>query len=264
MNKKISAKAPVISGKQYHINCHPGEVANYVLIPGDPERVPKIAQYWTKRKKIAFHREYQTYTGEIDSVPISCVSSGIGAPSLAIAIEELVRVGARTFIRVGTTGSLQPEIKIGDIIITTGAVRLDGASKDYVIPEYPAVAHYEVVKALIQAAENLKIRYHVGITASTDTFYCGQGRPGFQNHLPSFKEKILQDLQKAKVLNFEMEASCLLTLASIFGVRAGAVCVVIADRVRDKFQITDKMEILVGKIASEAVAILGKKDKSQR
>jgi len=260
MKQKSSGEKPLIKGLQYHIRCGKGDVAPYVLLPGDPFRVPKIAKNWTERKKIAFHREYQTYTGKIDGGPISCTSSGIGAPSLTIALEELVAIGSHTFIRVGTTGSIQPQIKIGDIIITTGAVRLEGASKDYIIPEYPAVAHFEVVTALIQAAKNLKVKYHVGITATTDSFYCGQGRPGFNHYLPSFKEKILKDLQKARVLNFEMEAACLLTLASLFGVRAGAVCVVIADRVRNKFQISDALEELPGKVASEAVRILGKNE----
>ena len=263
MTKKATGEKPLIEGLQYHIRCQKGDIAPYVLMPGDPWRVPKIAKHWTKSKKIAFHREYQTYTGKIDDIPISCTSSGIGAPSLTIALEELIRIGANNFIRVGTTGSIQPEIKIGDIVITTGAVRLDGASKEYVISEYPAVAHFQIVEALIQAAKKLKVRYHIGITASTDTFYCGQGRRGFKNYIPSFKEKILEDLQKARVLNFEMEASCLLTLASIFGVKAGAVCVVIADRVRDKFETSDFLEELPGKVATEAVRILGKKQRKK-
>lgn len=168
----------------------------------------------------------------------------------------MVAVGAETFIRVGTTASIQKEVKLGDFIISTGAVRLDGASKDYVRPEYPAVAHYQVVNALIQAARKLKVRYHVGITATTDSFYCGQGRKGYKGYFPSFQKDLLKDLQKARVLNFEMEASCLFTLSSLLGKRAGAVCVVIVDRVRDKFKITDEMEERAGKIATEAVRIL--------
>jgi uridine phosphorylase len=257
MSKKSTGEKPLTKGLQYHIHCKKGDVAPSVLMPGDPWRVPKIAKHWTRKKKIAFHREYQTYTGKIGRVPISCTSSGIGAPALTIALEELVAIGAKTFIRVGTTASIQPKAKIGDLIIPTGAVRLDGASKDYVRVEYPAVAHYRVVNALIQAAEKLKVNYHVGITASTDSFYCGQGRHGFKGYLPSFQEDLMKDLQKANVLNFEMEASCLLTLASIFGVRAGAICVVIVDRVRNKFKITDEMEERAGRVASEAVRILG-------
>lgn len=200
-------------------------------------------------------------TGTYQGIPLSCTSAGVGSPSLAIAIEELSRIGVDTFIRVGTTGGIQKGQKLGDVVISTGAVRLDGASRDYVIPEYPAVAHYEVVEALIQAAKELKIRYHVGITASADTFYCGQGRPGFNTYLPSFKEHILTDMQKAGVLNFEMEVSCLLTLASLFGKKAGAVCVIIANRVTDEFKITDEFEKLPGLIASRAVVILHERNK---
>lgn len=259
MVKKATGEKPLIEGLQYHIRCQKGDVAPYVLMPGDPWRVPKIVKHWTKSKKIAFYREYQTYTGRINKIPISCTSSGIGGPALAVAFEELVRIGAKTFIRVGTTASLQPQIKLGDIIISTGAVRLEGASKEYVRTEYPAIAHYEVIQALIEAAKNLKVNYHVGITATTDTFYCGQGRRGFLNYLPSFQKELVKDLQKARVLNFEMEASCLFTLASLYNVRAGAVCVVIVDRVKNKFKITNEMEELPGKVATEAVRILGKK-----
>jgi len=142
-------------------------------------------------------------------------------------------------------------------------VRLDGASKDLVIPEYPAVAHYEVVMALIQAAEEVGVRYHVGVTASTDTFYTGQGRPALGGYLPSFKEHILEDMQKAGVKNFEMEVGALLTAANIFGKRAGAACIVIANRVTDDFQITDDMQKRAGLVASTAVSILATWDKEK-
>ena len=253
---KISASAPVIEGKQYHIACGPKDVAKSVLLPGDPQRVGKIASLWDSAKEIAYHREYHTMTGKYQKIPITCTSTGIGAPSLAIAVEELSRIGVETFIRTGTCGGIQNGQKLGDLVISTGAVRLDGASKDYVIPEYPAVAHYEVVEALIQAAEELHIRYHVGITASMDTFYCGQGRPGYRNYLPSHKEYILLDMQKAGVQNFEMEVSCLLTLAGIFGKKAGAVCGIFANRVTDEFDINDEVQKKAGLVASRAVAIL--------
>lgn len=254
--KKVSALAPVIEGKQYHIDCGPKEVTKAVLLPGDPERVGKIASLWDSKKEVAYHREYHTMTGKYNGVPIMCTSTGIGAPSLAIAVEELSRIGVETFIRVGTCGGLQKGQKLGDLVITTGAVRLDGASKDYVMPEYPAVAHFAVVEALIQAAEELKFRYHVGITASTDTFYCGQGRPGYRDYMPSHKDHILEDMQRAGVQNFEMEGSCLLTLASLFGKKAGMVCGIVANRVTNEFAITDEVQKKAGLVASRAVAIL--------
>lgn len=259
--KKISAKAPVIGGKQYHIDCKSGDVAPSVLIPGDPARVRKIASLWDNAREVANHREYHTMTGAYQGVPISCTSSGIGGPSLAIAVDELCRIGVNTFIRVGSTGGIQKGQKVGDLVISTGAVRLEGTSKDFVIPEYPAIAHYEVVMALIEAAEEFKVRYHVGITASTDTFYTGQGRPAYKDYFPSFKENIFRDMQAAGVLNFEMEAATLFTMASLFGKRAGAVCCIVANRVTDDFEINDEMQKRAGLVASRAIVILSKWDK---
>lgn len=264
MKPKISAKAPVIAGKQYHIQCKEGDVAQYLLIPGDPERVGKIANLWDTAHEVAYHREYHTMTGMFKGVPISCTSSGIGSPALAIAVDELCRIGVDTFIRVGSTGGIQKGQKLGDLVITTGAVRLDGASRDLVIPEYPAVASYEVVMALIQAAEELKERYHVGITASTDTFYTGQGRPAYNNYFPSHKEHIYRDMQNAGVQNFEMEAGCLLTMANLFGKRAGTVCFIVANRVTNEFQITDEMATRAGRVASLAVTILAQWDQQKQ
>lgn len=264
MKQKISAKAPIIGGKQYHIECGLGDVAPSVLVPGDPARVGKIASLWDSAREVANHREYHTMTGKFQGVPISCTSSGIGGPSLAIAVDELCRVGVNTFIRVGSTGGIQKGQNIGDLVISTGAVRLEGTSKDFVIPEYPAVASYEVVMALIEATEELKVRYHVGITASTDTFYTGQGRPAYENYFPSFKEHIFRDMQTAGVQNFEMEAATLFTMASLFGKRAGAVCCIIANRVTDEFRIDDEMQKRAGLVASRAVAILQGWDKKKR
>jgi len=232
----------------------PGDVAPYVLLPGDPERVPKIANLWEEKREVARHREYVTYTGRYKSVPISATSTGIGGPSAAIAVEELAQVGVRTLIRVGSTGSIQKEITVGDLIIATGAVRLDGTSKQYVRSEYPALAHYEVVLALIEAAETLGVRYHLGIIASTDSFYTGQGRPGFSGYWQSWMNNIIPDLKRANVLSFEMEAATILTLANLFRLRAGCVCAVFADRVRDIFEIKGEDDAI--RVANEAVKIL--------
>src|SRR3989344_1778670 len=261
MKGSISAKAPVIKGKQYHIECGPGDVAPSVLIPGDPARVGKIASLWDSAKEVANHREYHTMTGKYQGVPISCTSSGIGGAAPAISLGEPCPICVGTFIRVGSTGGIQKGQNIGDLVISTGAVRLEGTSKDFVIPEYPAVANYEVVMALIESAEELKVRYHVGITASTDTFYTGQGRPAYENYFPSFKEHVFRDMQAAGVQNFEMEAATLFTMASIFGKRAGAVCCIIANRVTDEFKINDEMQKRAGLVASRAVAILSKWDR---
>jgi len=242
-------------GLQYHLMVKPGDVAPYVLLPGDPGRVPKIAKYWDEARQVAIHREYNTYTGKYKGVPISATSTGIGGPSTAIAVEELLRVGAHTFIRVGTTGSIQRDVKVGDIIITYASVRLEGTSRQYVMIEYPAVASPEVVMALIEAAETLGIRYHVGITASTDSFYTGQGRPGFKGYMQSWMKNIIPDLQAARVLNFEMESATLFTLANIYGVRAGMVTAVVANRVTGEMTPGAGEEDAI-KVANEAVRIL--------
>lgn len=264
MDSKLkSASRPVDEkGKQYHIQVAPGEVARYVLLPGDPERVPWIASFWDKAWPVAKHREYVTYSGYYKNVFISATSTGIGAPATAIAVEELARVGANTLIRVGTTGALRKDIGVGDIIISTGAVRLEGTSKQYVPPEYPAVASYEVVLALIEAAESIGVRYHVGLTASSDSFYVGQERPGFRDYMPPFQRGLISFLREINVLNFEMEASLIFTLANIYGLRAGAVCAAIANRETEEFVINAGVEDAI-KVANEAVRILHEWDEAK-
>ncbi|AIF70075.1 uridine phosphorylase [Palaeococcus pacificus DY20341] len=262
MKKFVSADRPQTEeGYQYHIACRPGDVSRYVLLPGDPERVPKISSLWDEAKEIAYHREYRTHTGTYKGVPISVVSTGIGAPSTAIAIEELAAIGADTFIRVGSTGAIQPGMEIGDLIIAKAAVRLEGTSKQYVRVEYPASADYEVTLALIEAAESLGLRYHVGIAASTDSFYIGQARPGLKGYFPSFAKHLIDDLRQANVTNFEMEAATLYTLANIYGLRAGCVCAVFANRVTNEFGTKGEREAAM--VANEAVKILHEWDEEK-
>ncbi len=245
--------------KQYHLQVKPGDVSRYVLLPGDPGRVLKIAGYWDKSWKVAEHREYTTYSGYYRGVFISATSTGIGAPSTAIAIEELARIGSDTFIRVGTTGALHKWIGVGDIIISTGAVRLEGTSKQYVIPEYPAIASLDVTFALITAAELNNVKYHVGLTASSDSFYVGQERPGYNDYLPPFQKGLVDFLKKVRVLNFEMEAATIFTLSNIYGLRAGSVCAAIANRETEEFIVDAGVEDAV-KIANDAVKILSEWD----
>lgn len=258
--KLKSASQPVSAeGRVYHLAVKPGDVSRYVLLPGDPERVPRIARYWDRSWQVASHREYVTYSGYYKGVFISATSTGIGGPATAIAVEELARVGADTFIRVGTTGALTREIKLGDLVISTGAVRMDGTSRHYVIPEYPAVASYDVVLALIEAAEELGVRYHVGLTASSDSFYVGQERPGFKGYLPLFQKGLIEFLRSIRVLNFEMEAATIFTLANIYGLRAAAVCAAIANRETEEFVVDAGVEDAI-RVANEAVKILSEWD----
>ncbi|AFL66855.1 uridine phosphorylase [Desulfurococcus amylolyticus] len=256
---KSASRPESEEGRLYHLQVKPGDVSRYILLPGDPDRVPWIASFWDKAWSVAKHREYVTYSGYYKGVFISATSTGIGAPATAIAIEELARVGGDTFIRVGTTGALTRSISVGDIIISTGAVRLEGTSKHYVMPEYPAVASYDVVLALIEAAEILGVRYHVGLTASSDSFYVGQERPGFKDYLPPFQRGLVQYLRSVNVLNFEMEAALIFTLANIYGLRAGAVCAAIANRETEEFVVNAGVEDAI-KVANEAVKILSEWD----
>jgi uridine phosphorylase len=243
---------------QYHLEVAPGDVAPSVLLPGDPDRVGTITNGWDEHSVVADHREYRTATGTHEGTPISVTSTGIGSPSAAIAVEELARVGADTLIRVGSCGAIQPETDVGDLIITTGGVRQEGTSTEYVREEYPAVADHAVVSALAAAAEELGYEYHLGPTASTDSFYAGQSREGYEGFLARDSDERIEELKRAGVLNFEMEASAILTLAGIYGLRAGAVCTVYADRTTGEFQVTGEQR--AARTASKAVSILGEMD----
>lgn len=259
MKKWKSASRPETADKiQYHIGLKPGDIASTVLLPGDPARATLISELWDSAKQMAEKRSYVTYTGVYKNTPITTTSTGIGCPATAIALEELAAIGAKTFIRVGSSGAIHKDIKCGDLIITTGAVRKDGTSIQYVALPYPAFAHHQVVLALIEAVESLGYRYHIGITCSTDSFYTGQGRPGFNGYWQSFMDNIIPDLKAARVLNFEMECSTIFTLANLFGLRSGAVCTVFANRETEEFATLGEKE--ASQTACEATKILAEWD----
>ena len=245
--------------KQYHLACGKGDLAAYLLVPGDPARVQKIARFWDYAKEVSCHREFRSFTGKYKGVPISALSSGIGPACMAIVVNEASALGVHTFIRVGSTGAIQNSINCGDLVIASAAVRLDGTSNYYVVPEYPAVANYEVLLALIEAAESLNLRkYHVGVTATTSDFYAGQSRP-----VKTQTSNLLSTLQTAGVLNFEMETATLFTLASLYGLRAGSICAVYANRCTGEFKPGEGEEDAI-KIANEATKILYEWDQRKR
>ena len=244
--------------EQYHLEVSEGDVADAVLLPGNPERIEKITQFWDNATEVAHHREYRTVTGSYDDAPISVTSTGIGSPSAAIAVEELARVGADTFIRVGSCGAIQPDMNVGDLVITSGGVRQEGTSSEYVREDYPAVADYEVVSALVAAAERLGHDYHVGLTMSADSFYAGQGREGFGGFEAAGSKEMVDALRDANVRNIEMEASAILTLANLYGLRASAVCSVFANRETGEF--LTEGENHAAETASLAVKLLAKMD----
>lgn len=213
--------------KVYHLDLDAGSVrgASYALLPGDPARAERIAAAFdAQAREIAYRREFRTFLGILAGQPVLVTSTGIGGPSTSIAVEELARLGLRTFLRVGTTGAIQPHIAVGDVIITTGAVRLDGASTHYAPIEFPAVAHHEVVEALAEAAEELGCSYHVGVTASSATFYPGEERhDSFSGYVLRHFQGATEEWRRLHVLNYEMESATLLTMCSAMGLRGGCV-----------------------------------------
>lgn len=219
-------------GKQYHIQTGKGEVGRYVILPGDPKRCEKIAKYLDDPVLIADNREYVTYTGTLDGVLVSVTSTGIGGPSAAIAMEELVMSGADTFLRIGTSGGMDLEVKSGDLVIANGAIRMEGTSKEYAPIEFPAVPDFGVTNALVKAARKLAQSYHVGVVQCKDSFY-GQHSPETK---PVGYE--LMDKWNAWVRlgckASEMESAALFIVASYLHVRAGSVFLVMANQERAK------------------------------
>jgi uridine phosphorylase len=220
--------------RQYHIDRGPGELAEYILLPGDPDRSARIATMFDSVESEVRHREFASVTGTYKGLRVSVVSTGIGTDNVEIVLGEILQVtSSPTFIRVGSSGALRAEMQPGDVAITTGAVRLETTTNWFVHEGYPAVAHHEAVLALIEAAERRGHRYHLGITATAPGFYGAQGRPIAR--MPIRYPDLADEMTRQGVMNFEMEASAVLVLAGLAGCRAGAVCAVFAQRVTGEF-----------------------------
>ena len=219
-------------GKLYHIQVAPGEVGRYVILPGDPKRCASIAKYFDDPVQIADSREYVTFTGYLDGEKVSVTSTGIGGPSASIAMEELVQAGADTFVRIGTCGGMQLDVVGGDIVVATGAIRMEGTSKEYAPIEFPAVANLDVVNALVASAADLGTTFHTGVVECKDSFY-GQ-------HSPETKPVGYELLNKWDAwlklgcLASEMESAALFTVASYLRVRCGSAFLVVANQERAK------------------------------
>jgi len=245
------------SGRPYHIRLAKKDVGRIAFLPGDPGRVPRIAQRFRNARDLGLHREYRACAGWVGNEKVVAVSTGIGGPATAIAIEELARLGVEVMIRVGTCGSITPAIKTGSIIIADAAVRMDGTSAQYVPPGYPAAATPEVVMALSEAAASRGVGHAVGIAASTDAFYAGQGRKSFGGYFPSGSTNLLDDMRAAKVLCFEMEAGTLFTLGRVFGLKTGAVFAVVANRATNRLKLEAGVDDAID-TAVDAVKLLKK------
>ena len=226
-------------GKQYHIQVGEGDVGRYVIMPGAPKRCAKIAQYFDRAELMADNREYVTYTGYLDGVKVSVTSTGIGGPSASIAMEELVMSGADTFIRIGTCGGMQTDVKSGDVVIASGAIRMEGTSREYAPIEFPAVADISAVNALIESAKELKQDYHVGIVQCKDSFY-GQHSP---ERMPVSYE-LLNKWEAWKRMGCkasEMESAALFIAASHLRVRCGFNFLVVGNQERNALGMENPM-----------------------
>ncbi|WP_336803938.1 uridine phosphorylase [Erwinia aphidicola] len=227
--------------------------ATLAIVPGDPERVKKIAALMDNPVHLASHREFTTWRAELSGKPVIVCSTGIGGPSTSIAVEELAQLGVRTFLRVGTTGAIQPDINVGDVLVTTGSVRLDGASLHFAPLEFPAVADFTCTTALVDAAKEAGARTHIGITASSDTFYPGQERyDTWSGRVVSRFQGSMKEWQEMGVLNYEMESATLLTMCASQGLRAGMVAGVIVTRTQQEIPDAETMK----KTESDAVKIV--------
>lgn len=248
-------------GRQYHIALKEGDVGEYVILPGDPKRCAKIAQYFDNPVLVADNREYVTYTGYVAGVKVSVTSTGIGGPSAAIAMEELVKIGAKTFIRVGTCGGMDINVKGGDIVIATGAIRAEGTSREYAPIEFPAVANLDVVNALVKSAKNMGYTYHTGVVQCKDSFY-GQHDPETK---PVGKDLIdkWEAWKKLGCLASEMESAALFVVASYLGVKVGSVFLTVANQEREKQNLENPVvhdTDMAIKTAIEAIKLLHKKN----
>jgi uridine phosphorylase len=250
------------SGKQYHIGVGNGDVGRYVFLPGDPKRCAKIAAYFDDAELVGDSREFVTYTGYIDGVKVSVTSTGIGGPSASIAMEELTACGADTFIRVGTCGGVDLNVKSGDMVIATGAIRMEGTTREYAPIEYPAVADFDVTIALREAAKKLGFTAHLGVVQCKDSFY-GQ-------HEPEVKP-IGYDLLnkwdawvKCGCKASEMESSTLFIVGAYRRVRVGSVFLTVANQEREKAGLPNPQEHdtnLAIRVAIEAIRKMIKHEK---
>ena len=219
-------------GKQYHTGLGAEDIGEYVILPGDPGRCEKIAKYFDNPQFVCSNREYTTYTGYIEGTKVSVVSTGIGGPSASIAMEELCNIGAKTFIRIGTCGGIELDVKSGDVVIANGAIRMEGTTKEYCPIEYPAVADFDVTNALVKGAKDLNSRYHVGVVQCKDAFF-GQHQPEL---LPNSQELLNKwdAWVKMGCKASEMESAALFIVAAYRKVRCGACFFVMANQERTK------------------------------
>ena len=250
------------ASRQYHIQVASGEIGRYVILPGDPKRCAKIAQYFDDPVLIADNREYITYTGTLDGVKVSVTSTGIGGPSASIAMEELYRCGADTFIRIGTCGGMQLDVKSGDVVVATGAIRYEHTSREYAPIEFPAVADFQVTNALVEATKKLGFPLHTGIVQCKDSFY-GQHDPAASPVYYELQQK-WESWKRLGVLASEMESAALFVVAAALGCRCGSCFHVVWNQEREAAGLDQKMSEDTSssvKVSVEALKLLIEADR---
>lgn len=248
----------------YHVGFAASDLkgAKLAILPGDPGRVEPLAKALGKNGYfIAAHREYTSWLTYINELPVLVCSTGMGGPSVAICLEELARMGITHVIRFGTTGTIQENVNLGEVIINKGAVRLDGTSGHYAPLEFPAIASFTVTGALAQAAKNCGVPHHVGISVSSDTFWPGQERyDSFTGYVPRRFQGSMQEWQALGALNYEMETSALFVTSQALGIKAGAVCGVVVKRTQSESvaptEVYDKAFERMVQIVQEATILL--------
>lgn len=253
------------TGIQYHLRIKKGDVGRYVIMPGDPKRVPLIAKYLDDAVFVSDFREFVTYTGYLDGEKVSVTSTGIGGPSASIAMEELYKCGADTFIRMGTCGGIALPVKGGDCVIATGAVRMEGTSREYAPIEFPACANFDVVEALREGARKVGCNFHTGIVQCKDSFY-GQHNP---ETMPVSYELLnkWEAWKRLGVLASEMESAALFVVASYLGVRCGSEFFVVGNQERERLgmdnpKLHDTDSAI--RVAVEGVRALIRKDREEK
>ena len=243
-----------LSERQYHIGLEKEEVGRYVLIPGDPKRCEKIAKYFDNPVLMADNREYVTYTGTLEGEKVSVTSTGIGGPSTAIAIEELVKIGADTFIRVGTCGGMQREVEAGDLVVATGAIRMEGTTREYTPMEYPAVADFFLTHDLVEACEKGDSKYHLGVVHCKDSFY-GQHSPETKPLSYDLENK-WQAWIRAGALASEMESATLFIVASYLKARAATILLCVNNQKNARLGLQKTTELDTDKAIKTAIDAL--------
>jgi uridine phosphorylase len=241
--------------------CQPGDIAPYVLVPGSKQRVKNLVDLWDSSRQVAEFREYLIYTGVYKGVPVSACSTGIGGASVALAASELYELGGRTFIRVGVTGPLQSFVNVGDVIIASAAIRNDRISDYYLYSDIPALASLDVVLALVAACQRRNVTFHVGVGATAGTFYCGEGKPGFNEYKQSFMNDIAKDFERSGVLDWDTETATLFTTAFVLGARAGRINGVLDNNSTGEYD--PNAEERAVHAAVEAIRILANWDKQR-